>query len=183
MELFLLRIFQRQVLLQCQFVMQAEEQIERGLKKRDNTILFCGVQNLLTAAANISKALWGIRGKHSEARKPLRDSIGITETSPLKDVTLRNHYEHFDERIDRWWNESLDHNFADMCYGKPGPKGYLGLFRQYDHESRTLGFWGDVFDVGALIAEINRILPTVRKQAEMPHWEVPDDAKWMYEDD
>jgi len=45
-ELFLLLELQRQVLLQCQFVIKAEEQIEHGLmKRRQHFIVFCGIQN------------------------------------------------------------------------------------------------------------------------------------------
>jgi hypothetical protein len=106
----------------------------------------------------------------------------VRETSPLKNVTLRNHYEHFDERLDRWWKEYPSHNMADMSLGTPGPKGYLGLFRLYDPKSRKLSFWGDDFDIGALLTEIKRILPTVKKEAKKPHWEVPESAKRVFED-
>ena len=58
---------------------------------------------MLNAGANISKAFWGSGGKLAVERKPLRDSIGIDDKSPLRAVTMRNNFEHFDERIDRWW--------------------------------------------------------------------------------
>jgi hypothetical protein len=58
MELFLLREFQRQVLLQCQFVIKAEEQIEHALMKRDNIIVFLGYKTS-SLLPRISPKLYG----------------------------------------------------------------------------------------------------------------------------
>jgi hypothetical protein len=57
------------------------------------------LQNLLTAAANISKALWGPGGKWTEERRPFRERLSIPDDSPLQNTDLRNHFEHFDKPI------------------------------------------------------------------------------------
>src|SRR5215813_10323845 len=110
MELMLLRSFQRQILLQCKFVMQAAGEMNRGMDTQNVTYIFYAAQNLLNAAANISKALWGSGGEKAAARKPIRDSVGIGDDSPLRDVVMRNNYEHFDERLEKWWDEYPAHN-------------------------------------------------------------------------
>src|SRR5450631_2177877 len=99
MERMHLRTFQSQVALQCSFLLLAAEDLNRGLKQRNISYVFYALQNLLNAGANISKALWGQGGKLAIERKPLRDSIGVDDTSPLREVTMRNNFEHFDERI------------------------------------------------------------------------------------
>src|SRR5271154_1382263 len=106
MELMLLRVFQKQVLLQCQFLMQASADINTAInatikERGNNHAVFYALQNFLNAAADISKALWGQRGKLASERKDLRDSIGIADDSPLTEVNMRNNFEHFDERLDR----------------------------------------------------------------------------------
>jgi len=106
MDLMLLRIFQKQVLLQCQFTLFAAHDINMALNQRDDTRIFYAVQNFLNAANNVSKALWAQNGKFTDERKMLRDSIGVSDTSPLRKILIRNAFEHFDERLDKWWKQS-----------------------------------------------------------------------------
>ncbi|MGH9787939.1 MAG: hypothetical protein ACRD4U_04445 [Candidatus Acidiferrales bacterium] len=176
MDLMLLRVFQRQVLYQCECALHSAEQVNAALQAQDIQGAFCGLQNLLNAAANISKALWGQKDQANVAlvRTQLRESIGIADNSPLKDVRMRNHYEHFDERIDRWWTESHTRNIADMNLGPA--QSIAGLapierFRSFDPASGQLEFWGESFDVRAVIQEIQRVLPKLREEAMKPHWD------------
>jgi hypothetical protein len=65
------------------------------------------VQSLLMAAANVSKLLWPTyrRGENLIPCRgeELRKSLAISdEHSPLSDRTLRNHFEHFDARLEHW---------------------------------------------------------------------------------
>jgi hypothetical protein len=66
MALMLLRIFQRQVELQCRAVLIASHDFNAAMLTNDLTHAWIAVQNLLTAAANISKALWGVGGKFAK---------------------------------------------------------------------------------------------------------------------
>jgi hypothetical protein len=56
--------------------------------------MWIAVQARLGAAANISNALWGEGGRLGEQRAPLRDSLQVANSSPLKEVAMRNHFEH-----------------------------------------------------------------------------------------
>lgn len=169
----LLRIYQQQVLLHCNYVFMARKQINDGLARRDPEAIFFGVQNLLNAAANIAKALWGERGKMSAQRKELRDSIGVGDDSPLHEVDMRNNFEHFDERLDRWWNESTDHNYVGFVIG---PRSAISgmdekdILRHFDPATTNVIFWSQRFNIQAIITEIERILPKLRTEASKPHW-------------
>ena len=94
MDSFLLEMFQRQVNLQCQFLLLAGRDLDRGLVEGDPLLVFYSIQNLLTAAANISKALWGTQPNKAAAkrrmreREPLRASLDVTDTSPLRRVQM-----------------------------------------------------------------------------------------------
>ena len=176
MDMLLLRHFQNQVVLQAHFIILAVHHLDAARKKHDIPRTFYALQNLLNAAANISKALWGSKGKRAAQRKPLRDSIGIDDQSPLREVTMRNNYEHFDERLDTWWNESPNHNAVDLSVmprnAIPGiPTN--GWFRVYDPLTGNLTFWDEDFNVQAIINEIERILPKLEEEANKPPWQTP----------
>jgi hypothetical protein len=58
------------------------------------------------------KAAWG--GKNNEgARKPTRDSIGLADTSLIRDLVMRNSFDHFGERLTTWWE---NYNTKDLTF-------------------------------------------------------------------
>jgi hypothetical protein len=164
MELMLLRTFQSQVALQCKFLLLAASEVNRAVRDRNTESAFYALQNLLNAGANISKALWGQSGKLENDRKPIRDSIGIGDDSPLRDVTMRNNFEHFDERLDRWWQQSTSHNNLDLMIG---PKNMIAgaddmdKFRHFDPTTADIVFWGQEFNLQKLVGEVQRIFPSL----------------------
>jgi hypothetical protein len=58
------------------------------------------MQSFLVAAASVSRLLWGTNPKAEARREPLRQALGVDDASPVRDRTLRNHFEHLDERIE-----------------------------------------------------------------------------------
>ncbi len=174
METFHLRVFQRQVLDQCRFLLFATEGVNEGLRKNDLVLVFYNLQNMLNAGANISKMLWGQRGRKLEERRALRASIGVPDDSVLRDATMRNHFEHMDERIDRWWETSRHHNHADKNLGPATAIGGLDpvdMFRMFDPSSADVTFWGERFNLQAIVTEVEKIMPALQAEAEKPHWD------------
>jgi hypothetical protein len=176
MDLMLSRMFQRQVKFECECVLISARDLEAALAKRDTTTVFCSIQALLGAAANISKALWGVRKtkKALAARGPLRSSLKVPDTSPLNPRKMRDNYEHFDERLEKWWKESKAHNFADMnIMNRSAIKGIADIdrFRAFDPQTGYVAFWGDDFDLRAIVEEVRRILPIATEEASKPHWQ------------
>ena len=177
MDIMLLRLYQQQVLLQCEFVLAATKEIDAGLAQagsNSNSQVFYGIQNLLNAAANICKALWGAKGKRSVEREALRASIGVTDASPLREVGMRNSFEHFDERLDRWWQDSPRHNHVDFSIGpRSAIQGFddNDVFRMFDTGTTEVIFWSERFSIQAIVDEIQRILPKLSIEATKPHWE------------
>lgn len=127
------------------------------------------IQALLTAVANISKALWGQGGKRYVERQPLRDSLGVDDSSPLRPTSMRNNFDHFDERLDDWWQRSATHNYIDLSFGdmasatKGAPEDEM--FRSYDPRTGDLVFWGQRYNLPSIIGEINRIMPLALREA------------------
>lgn len=182
MEPMLLRSFQDQVLLQCEFILLAAADLNessKAMQQSRDTVraihkVFYAIQNLLAASANVSKALWGQRGSRAAERQPLRDSIGISDASPLREVVMRNNFEHFDDRLDKWWSESSRHGMVDLNIGPLGSIGGvddIDLFRFFDPRTTDIVFGGDRFNLQELIDEVSRIIPALRAEAARPHWE------------
>ncbi len=174
MELGLLRAFQRQLELQCEFMMLAAKEIDDAISSKQTVRAFYGIQNLLNAAACISKVLWGSNGSLAAERKALRDSLGVSDASPLCDINMRNNFEHMDERLDRWWGESTRHNLADRYIG---PEDFMkefddiDIFRAFDPSTGEIVFWGESFNVKTLMAEVSRILPAAHAEGDKPQSE------------
>lgn len=173
MDTMLLRCFQRQVLHQCDFMLLAAADMNAALQGHDMTRVFYGVQNFLNAAANIAKALWGQAGRLAAQRADLRASLGVTDDSPLRVVTMRNNFEHIDERLETWWRDSERHIMIDWCVGPKAAVGGLepiDWFRGFDPVTTDLYFWSQEFNLQALLTEVQRMLPTLRAAASTPHW-------------
>ena len=173
----LLRLFQEQIAHQCGFALRAADDL---INQRDT---WYSAQNLLVAVGNISKALWGTNTTTEILRKPLRDSLGVGEESALKVRDIRNHWEHFDERLDEWWRDSPAHFYIDRNIGS-GPiiGGLVGgpgvatikpldVFSNYDSAAGELTFWGDTFSVPAIVAELEHLHLVAKAESDKPHWE------------
>jgi hypothetical protein len=184
MDSMLLRLFQEQVRGQCAAVIAADRTLTdalTGLKQGDPDqrnqamdTVWSAIQDVLTASANISKALWGSKGKKAVEREPLRASLGVSDPSVLQGVDMRNNFEHFDERIMDWWVDDPAHVYIDRNLGSmrwdDGTISAKRTFRNYDPATGTLIFWGDTFDVHAIVEAASTLLITASREAQKPHW-------------
>ena len=122
------------------------------------------VQAFLSAVANISKALWGQRGQFAAERADLRASLGVQDSSPIRSTTMRNNFDHFDERLDEWWKGSTNHNYVDLGFGDMTTTatgagiGTQDRFRSFDPATGNLVFWGQTYHVPTIEDEIIRIM-------------------------
>jgi hypothetical protein len=137
------KIFLGQIELQCRAVLLANETLAAHLK--DPGVAFCAIQSLLNAAANLAKCLWGTGGQLSAERAPLRARLEVGDTSPLKNVTMRNNFEHFDERLDTWWATSEKRNYFDRNVWPGRPNGFddNDVFRVFTPGTGQVWFWGN----------------------------------------
>ena len=154
-----IKVFQFQVLLQCQFIVQAAKLSE------NNEYLWFSLQMILVSAGNISKALWGQSGRYERERQPLRDTIKVNDSSPLKILNMRNDWEHFDERIDEWWLKSESRMFYDRNVGfNFSDRSPIDIFRNWDPEKQELVFWGKKLNIKEIVCEIERIMPLLENE-------------------
>jgi hypothetical protein len=121
------------------------------------------IQALLTAVANISKALWGLGGKLAAEREALRDALAVDDSSPIRPTSMRNNFDHFDDRLDEWWEASTSHNMADLNFGDLA-SAIQGLtdkemFRSFNPATGDVVFWGKPYNLPQILGEIARIEP------------------------
>jgi hypothetical protein len=174
MDIFLLRQFQHQIEHQCHAALLNAALLQNALDNRlDQEVIWAAIQGILTATANLSKAFWGQRGSLEQQREDLRLSLQVEATSVLRPTSMRNNFDHFDERLDKWWAESTHHNHIDYIVG---PENMIGgadpkdIFRHFNPETGDVIFWGDRYSLVAIIQEINHLLPIVAAEAAKPHW-------------
>jgi hypothetical protein len=143
----------------------AAKQMREGepLRARAFDEIWMALQQLLGAAANISRLLWsgdaqGALTQREAARTGLRASIGVTDSDSfaLKDRALRNHWEHIDEKVEAWWSGNTRHVFSHRSIGfNSGPSimAEKDEFLYFDGTTKIVTFWGLVVRVPELVDE------------------------------
>lgn len=203
MDWTVLGIFQSEVAFQCKAFQLAAHQYDQALAdmaaaKTDassvppgsgrvreriapvltaGTAVWAALQAMLVCAANLSKLLWGSEGKGlEEQRKPLRDSLGVTDDSHLRSRALRNDFEHFDERLDDWHKKGT-HSYAGRNIGATArvhPDGDpYDRFQHYDPETEIVTFWRHSVSIPDLRRAIDDLEPRARHAIEHGGFEEP----------
>ena len=91
-----------EIITQSKFAEMAAAQLT---KTSDSVEVWGSIQSILVAVANVSKILWPVK-KYMARGKQLRELLGIDDDNLLSDRTFRNHFEHYDERIEEWFDSN-----------------------------------------------------------------------------
>ena len=131
--------------------------IGHGLDQID---ILSSIQMILISAGNVSKILWPPRRASAARGATLRALLGIDDNNPLSDRRLRNHFEHYDERIEHWFASKNSANYTDLIMGPL--QGYACQFpsnvhRGYDYTTQTLTFRGESMNLGAVVKALTEI--------------------------
>ncbi|MCM3573273.1 hypothetical protein M3172_08705 [Mesobacillus subterraneus] len=177
MDKMVLRIFQREVQKQCEFALTSTMYINDFFKNDSsahNNQLWYFVQNFLISTANVSKLLWGSKSTIA-MRQVLRESLGVDEDSPLKIRDFRNHFEHYDERVERWASSSTNRNFIDSNIGPIRAFGNAfnqeDFFRNFDPELMAITFQGQTYELQPIVDELAKLHDIAKFEGDKPHWE------------
>jgi hypothetical protein len=162
----LLEIFQYELGTQCKFIVIGGSIVDQQTHSENTDVdaVWFALQGMLISAANASKLLWG--SKSSEdllARKELRESVEVDEQSAFYSRKLRNDFEHFDERLEVWFEANAHHMYLGRNIGRlatliaPAPKPG-DIFGHFDPEAATVSFWERSTELIPLASEAERIL-------------------------
>jgi hypothetical protein len=159
MKKVFLRIFQREIKLQCEFAVMAYNDLVEALATQNSDRLWYSVQSFLAATGNISKLLFSTSDLPKRAID-LRQSLSVSDNSPLASREFRNCFEHFDARLEKWMINSRRHNFIDTCVGPPNMIGGLDredYLRNFDTTNFAITFRGDVYNLKPIIEAIQEL--------------------------
>ncbi len=146
-----------EIVTQSKFAEKAANQLA---KSSDPVEVRGSIQSILVAVANVSKILWPARKQYMARGKQLRELLGVDDDNLLSDRTIRNHFEHYDERIEDWFESTNSVVYMDSRIDpfEPTPLSLPQLFhRSYNPTSRTLSFRNESIDLSAVLTELAKI--------------------------
>ncbi len=180
MDEFLQRIYLDQVKQECERCFQAIQTMNAILNGQLEGDFFQPALELIHHAAAVSRIFWPpcSRNKISHKRAQrrgqfLRDLLVISTGHAVQNRSLRDHFEHFDERLDDWAETSKNRN---IVFRFIGPRGAIGgsaiqdsdIIYHYDPQTKVFSFRGEKFDVQMLAQGLDDIFKKVTdKLAEL----------------
>jgi hypothetical protein len=92
----------------------------------------------------------------------LRQALKVDDAHVLKNRTLRDHFEHLDERLDEWAETSPNKNIVDNMIG---PRAAIGgnaikdqdIIRMFDPGTKLIVFRGERFDIQGLVGGLTEV--------------------------
>lgn len=145
--------------------------------------VFRHLHSFLTHASNVSKMFWPssvsqqkdgetdedylqrLKNVPKEFDRATRGAVlqelfEIEDESPLSSKLLRNHLEHYDERMDQWRAESSSQSFSSGGIAPIAAVSVLGAtnsFRHFDPETMLFHFRGGEFSIQAQLTEVCKV--------------------------
>ena len=172
MDNYLQKTYFREIEDRCEACFAAVGEFNEILADRQSRKdLFRPAKEVIYQAGIISKLLWPPGSKNKERRKRamtrgeiLRRTLAVSQDHPIRNRALRDHFEHYDERLDSWAAESPNRNMVKRLVG---PRSAIGgsaitdgdIIEHYDPELRRLSFRGEHFDFQELVAGL-KIIPS-----------------------
>ncbi len=159
---FIKGVYLDEIVRQCRYVERSWNALNQALRDKDQDGIWMSLQSLMVAAANVSKLLDPNTGdKYKRDRGNLLSSdLNVTASNKIRERKLRNHIEHFDERLDNW--ATNDGSFFGSFFvggdrlavidGQPAP-----VHHRYDPSTTTYWFLQDSIEIGNLVEECRLI--------------------------
>ena len=155
-----LQLFVREVDRQAQFGLIAAADLLLAVTKCDKDHVWYSIQSLLVATGNVSKLLWPSRRASSARGDTLRQMLQVRNDSPLFSRVCRNHFEHFDDRLEAWAISVHTHLVVDSNIGslrsiRGGPLSFY--VRNFDPSTETLTFHDEVYELRPIINALEKL--------------------------
>lgn len=153
-------VFMGEIVMQSKIAERAAERLSPNSEHNDSLEVWCSIQLILIAAGNVSKILWPQRKKYITRGEKLRKLLQVDDDNLLSDRKFRNHFEHYDERIEDWFEKNSSVVYIDK---KIDPfKSFWGenintAHRTYNPLTMTLNFRGEVLDLGSILSALKEI--------------------------
>lgn len=152
-------VFMSEIVLQSKIVQRAAERLHSDNDNFDNIEVWSSIQSILIATGNVSKILWPQKKYKSRGEK-LRKLLNVDKNNLLSNRKFRNHFEHYDERIELWFETQPSAVYRDLSMNpsiSSFNKWLNFTHRGYNSFNDTLIFRGESLDLGALLNELEEI--------------------------
>jgi hypothetical protein len=152
-------VFIGEIVLQSKIAELAAKRLSATHDNFDNVEVWCSIQSILVAAGNVSKILCPSK-EYAERGERLRGLLKVDDNNILSDRKFRNHFEHYDERIEEWFQKQSSAVYSDLAvdpfksiWGNVPSNHH----RAYDPLTQMLTFRGESFDLAAVLKELKEI--------------------------
>ncbi len=155
-------VFVGEIVKQTKIAKRAAERLQTANDPDhfDELEIWVSIQSILVAAGNVSRILWPSRKQSKTRGEELRTLLGIDESNILSDRKFRNHFEHYDERIEDWFEKSGSAVYTDSSinpFGSIWESNPPNLHRGYSPLTQTLTFRGESVDLATLLNVLEEI--------------------------
>lgn len=152
-----------EIVLQIKIAQRAAERLHVARDNFDQIEIWCSIQSILVASGNVSKVLWPQNKKYSTRGEKLRQMLHVEADNILSSRKFRNHFEHYDERIEEWFKESRSAVYTDLSM-KPSLRTSLPSndHRGYNAYNNTLVFRSEMLDLNEVLSALEAILCSCR---------------------
>ena len=153
-------VFLGEIVNQAEYAERAAERLQATYDDFDPVEIWGAIQSILVAAGNVSKILWPSRKRSFSRGQSLRLVLAVDDGNPLSNRNLRNHFEHYGERIEDWFEKNSSAVYSDSSidpFGSPLGQKAGNSHRAYDPLTQTLTFRGESTDLAAIIRALHEI--------------------------
>ena len=144
---------------QCSYYETAVRLFNQSLQQNAPGSAFFAAQSALTSASHIANILWPTRARATKRGETLRNVLKLDENHALNDKRLQALWEHADERLDDWIQQTKGERIAFDFIGPKAqlPSGAtqdLNLYRLYDPQDLVFYYRGKAFHFQGLSSAV-----------------------------
>ncbi|MBO9564225.1 MAG: hypothetical protein J7621_15685 [Niastella sp.] len=150
-------VFIGEIVLQAKIAKRAAERLQATNESLDKLEVWTSIQAILVSAANVSKILWPAK-QYRKRGERLRQILQVENNNLLSDRKFRNHFEHYDERIEEWFNKQPNGAYVDLAMNPSFQRNsFTNCHRGYDSFNNTLIFRGEILDLDEILMALEEI--------------------------
>ncbi|MEO3408520.1 hypothetical protein AAFN85_31690 [Mucilaginibacter sp. CAU 1740] len=148
-----------EIVLQSQIAKRAAKRLRGTHDNFDNIETWCSIQSILVSVGNVSKILWP-NEKYKTRGEKLRQLLKVKNDNALSNRKFRNHFEHYDERIEEYFKFNAQGVYIDLAMNPSLRSGIFGdeplnTHRGYNSFNNTLVFRDETLDLNDILSAID----------------------------
>ena len=153
-------VFIAEIVMQTKIAKWAAGRLQATTDHFNEVEVLGAIQLILVAAGNVSKILWPSRKSSAARGEMLRKLLNVDNRNLLSDRKFRNHFEHYDERIEDWFEKNRSAVYMDSSidpFKSIWGSNPANRHRVYNPLTQTLTFRGESVDLAALLNVLEEI--------------------------